>query len=133
MFPEGIAKFLWMVSPSVAAIVFLYNTSGGCFWQSYHSIVKLAGVTVLWFPTSRCIQFWSKTLTKRCTSNSLLSCDKTISSLLEFIGHMFFISECFGKTLIAFDFDEKLTRFNLVYFLVNFSVSFTSYYSVYAH
>ena len=129
MFPVGIAKFLWMVSPSVAAIVFLYNTSGGCNKFSYttplvaasdspttvyHSIVKSAGVTVLWFLASTCIQFWSKTLTKHCTNNFLLSCDKTISSLLEFIGHMFFISECFEKTLIAFDFDEKLTRFNLV-------------------
>ena len=42
--------------------------------------------------------------------NSLLSPDKTISSLLELIGHVFSISACFGKTLIAFDFDEQLTQ-----------------------
>ena len=47
---------------------------------------------------------------KRCTNNSLLSRDKTISSFLKLIGHELSISECFGKTLIAFDFDEKLTQ-----------------------
>ena len=31
---------------------FLMNTSGGCFWQSYHSTVKSAGVSVLWFRAS---------------------------------------------------------------------------------
>ena len=85
MFPVDIAKFL--------RIVFLYNTSGGCFWQSYHGTVKSAGVPVLWFRASTCFQFWSKTFTKRCTNNSLLSRDKTISSLLELIGHVLSISE----------------------------------------
>ena len=45
----------------------------------------------------------------RCTNNYLLSCDKTISFLLELIGHMLLISECFAKTLIALDCDEKFT------------------------
>ena len=40
--------------------------------------VKSAGVPVLWFCASTCILFWSKTFTKRCTNNSLLSHDKTI-------------------------------------------------------
>ena len=47
---------------------------------------------------------------KHYANNSLLSRDKTISSLLELIGHMLSISECFGKTLIAFNFDEKHTQ-----------------------
>ena len=85
VFPVDIAKFL--------RIAFLYNTSGGCFWQSYHGTVKSAGVPVLWFRASTCFQFWSKTFTKRCTNNSLLSRDKTISSLLELIDHMLSISE----------------------------------------
>ena len=51
-----------------------------------------------------------KTFTKRCSNNSLLSRGKTISSLLDLIGNVLLISECFGKTLIAFDFDEKLTQ-----------------------
>ena len=34
--------------------VFLYNTSGGCFWQSYQGTAKPAGVTVLWFRSSTC-------------------------------------------------------------------------------
>ena len=38
MFPVDIAKFLRKV--------FLYNTSGGCFWQSYHGTVKPAGLPV---------------------------------------------------------------------------------------
>ena len=37
--PVDIAKFL--------RIAFLYNTSGGCLWQSYHGTVKSAGVPVL--------------------------------------------------------------------------------------
>ena len=41
---------------------------------------------------------------KSCTSNSLLTRDKTISFLLEYF------RICFGKTLVAFDFDEKLTQ-----------------------
>ena len=43
-------------------IAFLCNTSGGYFWQCYHGTVKLAGVPALWFCTSTCFQFWSKTL-----------------------------------------------------------------------
>ena len=103
VFPVDIVKFL--------RIAFLYNASGGCFWQSYHGTVKSAGVPVLWFGASTCFQFWSKTFTKRRTINSLLSNDKTISSLLELIGHVYSISEyVFEKTLIAFDFHEKLTQ-----------------------
>ena len=83
MFPVDIAKFL--------RIVFLYNTSGGCFWQSYHGTVKSAGVPVLWFRASTCFQFRSKTFTECCLNNSLLSRDKTISSLLDLIGHVLFL------------------------------------------
>ena len=61
MFPVDIAKFL--------RIAFLYNTSGGCFWQSYHGTLKSAGMPVLWFRASTCFQFWSKTFTKHCTNN----------------------------------------------------------------
>ena len=99
MFPVGIAKFL--------RIAFLYNTSCGCFWQSYHGTVKLAGVPVLWFRASTCFWFWSKIFMKRCSSNSLLSRDKTISSLLDLIGHMFLISEYVLEKHIPFDFDKK--------------------------
>ena len=74
-------------------IAFLYNPSGGCFWQSYHGTVKSAVVLVLLFRASTCFQFWSKPFVKRCTDNSLLSRDKTISSLLELIGHVLSISE----------------------------------------
>ena len=45
------------------------------------------------FRSSMCFQFSSKTFTKRFTNNSLLSRDKTISSLLELICQVFSISE----------------------------------------
>ena len=102
MFPVDITKFL--------KIVFLCNTSGGCLWQPYHGTVKSAGVPVLWFCASTCFRFWSKTFTKRRINNSLLTHDKIIYSLLELIAHILSIAECFEKTLIAFDFDEKITQ-----------------------
>ena len=77
----------------VLRIAFLKNNSGGCFWQSYHGTVKSAGVPVLWFRVSTCFRFWSKTFKKGCTNSSLLSRDKTISSLLESIDHVPSISE----------------------------------------
>ena len=45
---------------------------------------------------------------KRCANNSLISRDKTISSLAELIGHVLSILEYF--TLVPFNFDEKLTQ-----------------------
>ena len=60
------------------------------------STVKLARVSVLWFCPSMCFRFRSKTYTKRCTNNYLLSCEKI--SLLELIDHVLSISEyVFGK------------------------------------
>ena len=50
-------------------ILFLYNTSGHCFWQPYHGTGKSAGVPVVWFRASTCCWFWSKTFTKRCLNN----------------------------------------------------------------
>ena len=63
------------------------------------------GVSSLnWLPS------WSKTYTKRCTNDSLLSRDKTIFSLLELIDYVLSISEyVMEKPLVAFDFDGKLT------------------------
>ena len=80
------------------------NTSGGCFWQFYHGKVKSAGVPVLWFCTSTCFRFWSKTFMKYCTYYSLLSRDKTISCLLELIGHGHLISEYVLENIKCFRF-----------------------------
>ena len=85
MFPVDIAKFF--------KIAFPCNTSDSCFWQSYHGTVKSAGVPVLWIRASTCFRFWSKTFTKRWSNNSLLSRDKTISSLLDLINHVLLISD----------------------------------------
>ena len=60
----------------------LFSTSGCCLWQSYHSTVRSAGVSVLWFRASTCFRFWWKTCTKRCTNNSLLSREKQFLSWL---------------------------------------------------
>ena len=99
MFPVDIAKIL--------RIVFLYNSSSGCFSQSYHSTVKSAGVPVLWFCASTCFRFRSKTFTKLC-SNSFFT--KTISCLLDLIGHVLLILEHVLKNINCFRFDEKLTQ-----------------------
>ena len=74
--------------------------------------VESARVRFLWFCTSTCFWFWSKTFTKCFTNNSLLSCDKTISSLLELIGYVLSFRTCFRKT-VNFDFDEKLAQSNV--------------------
>ena len=52
VFPVDIAKFL--------KIAFLYKTSDGCFWQSYHGTVKSAGFLLLWFRASTCFNFNQK-------------------------------------------------------------------------
>ena len=57
-----------------------------------------------------CFRFWSKTYTKRCKNNSLLSRDKTISSLLELIDHVLSISECFGNTCFLFSWKTYTKR-----------------------
>ena len=82
----------------------LYNTSGGCFWQFHHSTVKSAGVPVLLFCPSTCFRFWSKTFMKCCTNSFLLSRDKTISCLLELIGHLHLISEYILENINCFRF-----------------------------
>ena len=84
-YSRNIAKFL--------RTVFLYNNSSGCSWQSYHSAVRPAGVSVLWFCASTSFQFWSKTFTNSSSNNSLLTRDKSISFLLDLIGHMLLISK----------------------------------------
>ena len=63
-----------------------------------------AKVPVLWFHASTYFRFWSKTFTKRCTNNSLLSSDKTISWLLELIGHVHLISEYALENINCFRF-----------------------------
>ena len=52
VFSVDIAKFL--------RIAILYNTSGGCYWQSYHGTVKSAGAPVLWFYASIWFRFDQK-------------------------------------------------------------------------
>ena len=44
---------------------------------------------------------------KHCSNNSLLSCDKAISFLLDLIGHVLLILK---YVLKKHDFDEKLTQ-----------------------
>ena len=63
---------------------------------------------VLWICTSTWFWFWSKTSAKRCTNNSLLSCDNKISSLLELIYHVLSISEYIWKNIICFWFWWKI-------------------------
>ena len=100
VFSVDIAKFL--------RIVFLYNTPGGCFWQSCHGTVRSARVPVLWFRSPKCIRFWSETFTKRCTNKQNNSENNFFLTWIDWSG-VFDYRIYFGKT-IAFDFDEKLTQ-----------------------
>ena len=52
MFPVDIAKFL--------RTLFLYNISGGCFWQSYHGTVKSSGSLFFDFTALRAFNFDQK-------------------------------------------------------------------------
>ena len=56
---------------------------------------------VLWFRASTCFQFWSKTFTKCCTNNSLLSQDKTIS-FLNWLVKCFQFQKMFWKNINCF-------------------------------
>ena len=99
MFPVDIAKFLRKA--------FLYNISGGCFWKSCHSAVRSAGVPFLWFCASTCFPFWWKTSTIRNFAQIILYYHVT-KQFLACFNWLVTISEyVLGKTLIAFDFDEK--------------------------
>ena len=63
-----------------------------------HGTVKPAGVPVFWFSTSTCFRFWSKTFTKRCSNNFLLSRDKSIFYyyvINQFLPCMFWKNNCF--------------------------------------
>ena len=95
--------FVWILQ-NCLRIAFLYNTSGGCFWQFYHGTVKSVGVPVLWFRASTCFRFRSKTFTKGCTNNFLLSRDKTIYCFLELICHVHLISEYVLENINCFRF-----------------------------
>ena len=73
--------------------------------------MKSARVFLIWFRAFTCFRTWLKTYAKRCTNNSLLSCDK---KKLFFVwinwSRAFDFRICFGKTIVAFDFDEKFTQ-----------------------
>ena len=61
--------------------------------------------SILWFRISTCFQFWSKTFTKRCTKNSLLS--RFILAWTDW-SCAFDVRICFGfEKTIPFDFDKK--------------------------
>ena len=59
-------------------------------------------MSVLCILASSYFRFWSKTYTKPCTSNSLLSSDKTISSLLELLITCFRFQNMFWKIISCF-------------------------------
>ena len=128
MFPVDIAKFI--------RIPFLCNSTGGWFWQSYHGTVKSVGVPVLWFRASTCFQLVLGTnlpgnpppqtlnLFRGFFSGHPVNFDQKLSRSIAqiiFFYHgtkNFFLAWidwprafdfkiCFGKTLIAFNFDKK--------------------------
>ena len=52
---------------------------------------------VLWFHTFKCFWIWLKSYAKLCANNSLLSRNKTISSFLKLICHVFWFQNMFWK------------------------------------
>ena len=77
--------------------------------MSYHNTVKSAGLPVLILRLHILSIFIKNFQIAQITFTSVLSYAKTILSLLELIGHMVLISECFAKTK-ALDCDEKFTQ-----------------------
>ena len=71
---------------------------------------KSAGVFVFWFCTFMWFWIWLRTYTNHCTDNSLLSCENTFSLAWIELSHPFDFRRCFGKALVAFDLDKKLTQ-----------------------
>ena len=67
---------------------------------------------VFWFRASKLFRlFRSKTYTKRCKNSSLLLRDKkNFFPAWIYWSRTFDFRMCFGKTSVAFDFDEKLTK-----------------------
>ena len=102
MFLVDIAKFFKKV--------FLYNTSGGCLWQSYHGTVNQLGC--LFFVShlhvlSILIKKFHETLLKLFFTMTWQN-----SFFLAWFdwSRAFYFRICFGKTLIALVFDEKRTQ-----------------------
>ena len=61
---------------------------------------------VLWFHTSMCFQYLSKTFTKCCSNNFLLSCNKSISCLIWLVT-CFWFQNMFWKNINCFRFRWK--------------------------
>ena len=96
-FPLNIAEFL-------RTAIFIEHRDG-CFWQPYHSTIKSDGVYVLWFRASTCFRFWSKTYTN--VAQIILTITWQNNFFLAWIdwSRAFDFRICFGKTLVAFDYD----------------------------
>ena len=82
-----------------------------------HGTVKPAAVPVFWFCNSMCFRFWSKTSTKRCSNNCLLSRDKSIFSLYDLIGHMLLISALVLRAGLNLDYPENPAKLGSSIFL----------------
>ena len=96
MLPVGIAKFL--------RIVFFYNTSGGCFWQSYDGTVKPARVPAFDFAPPRAFDINQKL--SRTVAQIILYYHLTNRSLLCLIWWVmyFWFQNMFWKNINCFRF-----------------------------
>ena len=96
MLPVGIAKFL--------RIVFFYNTSGGCFWQSYDGTVKPARVPAFDFAPPRAFDINQKL--SRTVAQIILYYHLTNRSLLCLIWWVmyFWFQNMFWKNINYFRF-----------------------------
>ena len=99
MFPVNIAKFL--------RIVFLWNNSGGCFWQSCRGTVKSAGCLFLDFAPPRAFDFDQK-LTRNVTQIILYyDVTKQFLPCLNWSVTCFWFKNMFWKNISCFRFCWK--------------------------
>ena len=99
----------------VASIVLLYNNSGGCFWQSYYGPLSSPTTVpqVSWGSLILCLHVQSILIKKfSCLVAQIFTITWQNNFMIAWIHWPCFFNFriCFGKTLIAFDFGEKLTQ-----------------------
>ena len=99
MFPVDIAKFL--------RIGFLYNTSGGCFWQSYHGTCS-AGCLFFDFPPPRAFTFDQKLSRNLAQISLYYHVTKQFLPCLHWLVTCFQFQKMFWKNINCFRFWRKI-------------------------
>ena len=100
MFPVDIAIFL--------RIVFLYNTSCGCFWQSYHGTVKSARVPFFDFTPPHASDFNQKLSRNVAQITLCYHITKQFLPCMNWLVLCFWFQNMFWRNIDCFQFWWKL-------------------------